>query len=154
MGKPEAPWPPRLRIHHRRFDAAWTWRLKVHGLREYAEGFCWRPPTDVFATDDGGFVRIEVAGMAAGAFDVTFAPPRLVVAGVRRDPEAAAPRRECTMREIATGQFRVEVDIPWRVAEGSIEASYGDGFLTVRLPGRDPGDQAACGPAPVSGRED
>jgi HSP20 family molecular chaperone IbpA len=38
------------------------------------------------------------------------------------------------MKEIASGHFRVEVDVPWHVETRLVRAAYRDGFLTVELP--------------------
>ena len=116
-----------------------TWQLRIPDAFR-PRGFWWTPPTDVFETESGGFVRVEIAGMSRGDLDLGFADGRLVIAGSRGELGSISGG-QCAMKEIASGCFRVEVDVPWKVDTRSVRASYVDGFLTVELPragGRDP----------------
>ena len=98
----------------------------------------WRPPTNVFETDTGGVVQVEVAGLGRGDFRVDFDDGRLTIAGVRRVPKSLAACRTCHQVEIAGGRFRTEVDVPWAVDRDAIHADYRAGFIVVTLPRRDP----------------
>lgn len=100
------------------------WILTRHGQ-------IWRPPTDVYETDDSIVVKVEVAGMVEDDFAITFAEHALTVAGVRRDPSAKLGYHQM---EIAYGEFRTDAYIPEAVDVDRIEASYKDGFLLVILP--------------------
>ena len=61
--------------------------------------FVWRPPTNVYETQDGLLVQVEVAGLAPEDFRVTLRPGRLTVAGVRRPiPGLAASSRSSRRR--------------------------------------------------------
>ena len=91
----------------------------------------WQPPTDVYEDDDGIVVRVEVAGMDSEDFSISLAGHTLVIAGTRIDP---APKRTYHQMEIRFGEFRAEVHLPWQVEPEDAEASYEEGFLTVRLP--------------------
>ena len=88
----------------------------------------WQPPTDVYETDDGIVVRVEVAGMRSENFSITLAGRKLIIAGTGVDP---APKRTYHQMEIHFGEFRVEVDLLWQVTPDEIEASYEEGFLAV-----------------------
>ena len=90
-----------------------------------------RPPTDVYETDDALIVLVEIAGMREEDFRVALADGALVVAGVRRD---TAPKRGYHRMEIAWGPFQTEVAVPIPVREDAIEAEYENGFLTITLP--------------------
>jgi HSP20 family molecular chaperone IbpA len=53
------------------------------------------------------------------------------------------------MKEIASGRYHVEVEIPWRVDTGRVEVNYADGFLTIVLPA-DRSAAASVGSAPAA----
>lgn len=93
----------------------------------------WRPPTDVYETDESIVVKVEVAGMHEDDFRVSFANRRLVIAGQRRDPVGKIIYQNM---EIRYGEFRTEVRIGWALDQSGIEATYEAGFLYVRLPKR------------------
>jgi HSP20 family protein len=100
------------------------WRVSS---RQYA----WRPPTDVFVTDDAVIVRVEIAGMRNGEFSITFEDHTLTIRGSRPDqPE----RRAYHQMEIRFGEFRTDVGLHWPVDTDKIDAEYRDGFLRVMLP--------------------
>ncbi len=91
----------------------------------------WRPPTDVFETDEAVVVRIEVAGMRDADFNVTLSDQLLVVSGFRQDP---TPKMAYHQMEVRYGEFRVEVYLHWAIGEPGIQAVYDNGFLQVILP--------------------
>lgn len=91
----------------------------------------WRPPTDVYETEELALVRVEIAGAHEEAFEVSFSDRVLTVAGHRDDP---ADKLAYQQMEISYGEFRTDVYIPWQVFEDDIQATYEDGILIVRLP--------------------
>jgi HSP20 family protein len=91
----------------------------------------WRPPTDVFETEDKIIVRIEIAGMHDGEFLVNYDQGFLMISGTRTE---IAEKRAFHEMEIHFGEFLTEVDIPVPVDLEKIEAVYQDGFLRVSLP--------------------
>ena len=102
----------------------------------------WRPPTDVYETDDSVVVQVEIAGMEEGdavftsKFTISLADRSLTISGVRRDPlpESQALTLSYQQMEIRYGEFETEVYLPWAIVEEEIEATYEDGFLRVVLP--------------------
>ncbi len=91
----------------------------------------WRPPTDVYVTDEAIIVRVEIAGMRDAEFSISLEGQRLRIQGNRPDqPERRAYHR----MEIQFGEFSTEVDLHWPVDAGAVEAEYRDGFLRVVLP--------------------
>lgn len=91
----------------------------------------WRPPTDVYETDDCIVVKVEIAGMEKDDFSIVLEPKRLVISGIRHDPAAKLGYQQM---EIFYGQFETSVHVPRPIEEDKIEATYQDGFLLVRLP--------------------
>ena len=91
----------------------------------------WRPPTDVYETDDAVIVKIEVAGMNPDDFAISFVDRRLKVCGTRQDVEA---KLSYHCLEIPYGEFRTEVVLPGAYVVSQIEARYENGFLYITLP--------------------
>ena len=91
----------------------------------------WRPPTDVYETDDAVVVRVEIAGMRDADFVVTIHDQLLIISGARTDP---SPKVAYHQFEVRYGEFRTEVFLHWAVEQATITATYQDGFLTVTLP--------------------
>ena len=94
----------------------------------------WHPPTDVYELDDQLIVAVESGGRRGGGF---YNPPtlhseKLVISGVRKrtTPSEASYHQ----LEIAFGEFRTEVALPWPVEREAVTATYRDGFLKIVLP--------------------
>lgn len=100
------------------------WRL-LHRPR------LWRPPTDVFETDDLLIVRVEIAGMRESDFTISLEDRRLVVGGTRPDQ---SERRAYHQMEIPFGEFSTEIELSTPVVAERVEAVYQDGFLKIVLP--------------------
>jgi HSP20 family protein len=91
----------------------------------------WRPPTDVYETDDYVVVKVEIAGMQEGDFSISLDSRRLTITGVRHDPAAKLGYQQM---EILYGHFETDVYLPRAIDEDQIEATYRNGFLSVILP--------------------
>ena len=91
----------------------------------------WRPPTDVYETEDAFVVRVEVAGMREDDISIHLDGRLLVVRGVRMD---TTERRAYHQMEIPFGEFILEIELAAAVSTNDIEAGYRDGFLRVYLP--------------------
>jgi HSP20 family protein len=91
----------------------------------------WRPPTDVYETDDFVVVKVEIAGMEEDHFSISLDAKRLLISGVRHDPAAKLGYQQM---EILYGHFEAEVYLPRAIDTDGIEATYQNGFLSVRLP--------------------
>ena len=91
----------------------------------------WRPPTDVYETQQHVIVKVEVPGMVESDFQIALDGGRLVISGHRPD---APGKLVYHNMEIRYGAFRSEVRIDWTVDSEAIEATYELGFLYVRLP--------------------
>ncbi len=91
----------------------------------------WRPPTDVYETEDKVIVRVEIAGMSSEDLVVNFEHGQLTIQGSRSE---VAEKRAFHQMEIHFGEFLTEVEIPIPIDLAKIEAAYQDGFLRVTLP--------------------
>ena len=90
----------------------------------------WRPPTDVYETDDSVVVVVEIAGLGEGDYTVTLSGRTLLISGERRDP---AERLAYQQMEIRHGRFRTQVHLPWALEPQGQQASYANGFLKIVL---------------------
>jgi len=95
------------------------------------QGHVWRPPTDVYETDNNVVVKLEAAGMAEDDFNIIFDNGVLAISGVRRD---SATKVGYHQMEIPYGEFYTEVHVPVPINVDNIEATYQNGFLFVTLP--------------------
>jgi len=91
----------------------------------------WRPPTDVYETDDAVVVKIEIAGMNPDDIAISYVDRELVVRGNRRDVDE---KLSFHCMEIPYGEFTTEVFLPGAYDEEKIEAKYVHGFLYITLP--------------------
>ncbi|PYO41652.1 MAG: hypothetical protein DMD33_13165 [Gemmatimonadetes bacterium] len=92
----------------------------------------WKPPTDIYETDDAIVINMDIAGMQAEEFSVEYADGVLTIAGertVRR--EEGKPHFH--VMEVQVGPFERRFRLPVPVDPESISASYEHGFLEVRL---------------------
>jgi HSP20 family protein len=101
------------------------------GWRMTMRSPAWRPPTDVFETENTIVVRVEVAGMREEDFSIELTGRSLLVRGSRQDvPE----RRAFHQMEIHFGEFAIELELPNYIEADQVQAVYSDGFLRVHLP--------------------
>lgn len=91
----------------------------------------WRPPTDVFETENSIIIRMEIAGMCDSEFNIGLENRILSIRGGR---PALSEHGAYYQMEINTGEFLSLVELPTAVEFDQIKADYSDGFLTLVLP--------------------
>lgn len=91
----------------------------------------WRPPTDVYETENAIVVRVEIAGMRESDFSISLVERSLLIKGIRQDVNE---RRAYYQMEIPYGEFSTELELPYPVVVEEIEAVYREGFLRIVLP--------------------
>ena len=92
----------------------------------------WKPPTDIYETDDALVVYMDIAGMRAEDFSVQLADGILTISGERPSHRVEGKPHYHAM-EVQVGPFERRFRLPVPVDPGSIQASYELGFLAVRL---------------------
>jgi HSP20 family protein len=92
----------------------------------------WLPDVDVFETQKGVVVRVELAGVRSEDLRVTVDGRTLRISGVRRVLDRSDVQRLHRM-EIATGPFERRVQIPVPFDRDQVSAHLTDGFLMVVL---------------------
>jgi HSP20 family protein len=91
----------------------------------------WRPPTDVFETEEAVIVRVEIAGMREDDFSISLSGDQLSVRGNRPDVHE---RRAYHQMEIFFGEFNTEVKLPAPILADQVVAEYQAGFLRLMFP--------------------
>lgn len=91
----------------------------------------WKPPTDVYETDDAIVVHMDIAGMQPEDFTVEFAEGVVTITG-ERAPRGEGKRHYHSM-EVQVGPFERRLRLPAPVDPTSLRATYEHGFLEVRL---------------------
>lgn len=110
--------------------------LTQHLFRMYNQPHSWRPPTDIYETDEQIIVLVEIAGMMESDISVSFDHNILTISGVRSTP--IDERRAFHQMEIPFGDFISQIELPAPIDVDNIEASYDNGFLRVNLPKEKP----------------
>ncbi len=93
----------------------------------------WVPNTDVYATDNGLVVKVELAGMRSDHLEITVEGNRLRISGNRPDGCRAAKCSFLVM-EINYGPFESVLELPAGYDLGQAKAAYLNGFLRIDVP--------------------
>ena len=110
------------------FQGAW----ESFGAWPQPSAMVWRPPTDVYETQDELAVIVELAGVPEDDMAVTLFSDLLVIEGRRKQPPCAK-MNACHQLGIKYGDFRSEVHIPFPVDSENVDAEYKNGLLRVVL---------------------
>src|SRR5580698_8841576 len=108
-------------------------QTSVVGDREATDGAYWVPNTDVYTTDEGLVVKMELAGMRSENLQITVEGSRLMISGQRPDGCRAAKFNFLAM-EINYGPFENVLDLPSGYDLSQAKASYLNGFLRIDVP--------------------
>jgi HSP20 family protein len=93
----------------------------------------WVPNTDVYATDNGLVVKVELAGMRSEHLEITVEGNRMRIAGNRPDGCRAAKASFLVM-EINYGAFESQLELPQGYDLSQAKAAYLNGFLRIDVP--------------------
>ncbi|HVV02366.1 MAG TPA: Hsp20/alpha crystallin family protein [Verrucomicrobiae bacterium] len=103
------------------------------GAREGSAKAHWVPNTDVYTTDSGLVVKVELAGMRSHDLEITVEGNRLRISGTRPDGCRAAKASFLVM-EINYGPFESVLELPSGYDLSQAKASYLNGFLRIDVP--------------------
>jgi HSP20 family protein len=97
-------------------------------------GAHWRPNTDVYTTDEGLVIKVELAGMRSENLQITVEEGnKLRIAGQRPDGCRAAKFNFLAM-EINYGPFENVLEMPAGYDLSQAKATYLNGFLRIDVP--------------------
>ena len=91
------------------------------------------PTTDVYATESGLVIKVELAGMRSENLEITVEGSRLRISGNRPDG-CRAPKCSFLVMEINYGPFECVLDLPQGDDLNQAKAAYLNGFLRIDVP--------------------
>jgi HSP20 family protein len=91
----------------------------------------WTPVADIYETESGYLIAIDLPGIKRDALEIDIHDNRLIVKGTRTVNDEKARRAERPR-----GKFLRSFSLPVSVDQGKIGAEYKDGVLNIRLPKR------------------
>ncbi|MGH7942653.1 MAG: Hsp20/alpha crystallin family protein [Limisphaerales bacterium] len=93
----------------------------------------WFPNTDVYSTDEGLVIKVELAGMKSDSLEITVEGNRLRIAGIRPDG-CRAPKCNFLVMAISYGPFESVIEVTPAYDLTRAKACYVNGFLRVDVP--------------------
>ena len=101
--------------------------------REVSANGHWVPNTDVYATDEGLVIKVELAGMRSDDLEITVEGNRLRICGQRTDGCRTA---KCSFLVMAInyGPFECPIELPSGYDLSHAKAAYLNGFLRIDVP--------------------
>lgn len=108
-------------------------RSSALGSRERPVNGHWVPNTDVYVTDTGLVIKVELAGMKSENLEINVEGNRLRITGSRPDC-CRAPKCSFLVMEINYGPFESLIQIPPGYDLGQAKAAYLNGFLRIDVP--------------------
>ncbi|HEY2964500.1 MAG TPA: Hsp20/alpha crystallin family protein [Pyrinomonadaceae bacterium] len=91
----------------------------------------WTPAADIYETDSGYLIALDLPGIKRDALEIDIDDNRLLVKGTRVVNESRTRRSERPR-----GKFVRSFSVPASVDQNKIDADYKDGVLQIRLPKR------------------
>jgi len=116
---------------NRLFEDATQRRAQTDERGDEFERADWTPAADIYETDSGYSIAIDLPGIKRDALEIDINDNRLVVKGTRVVDESRARRSERPR-----GKFLRSFSVPASIDQGNIGAEYKDGVLQIRLPKR------------------
>jgi HSP20 family molecular chaperone IbpA len=93
----------------------------------------WRPPLNIYETDQGIKLVAELAGISIDDLSVQVHPTNLQISGMRQVAPPDGLRRIQRI-EITSGPFHIEVPLATPIDPDRTEANYANGLLAIWLP--------------------
>lgn len=97
----------------------------------------WVPNTDVYITDNGLVIKVELAGMRSENLEINVEGNRLRISGTRPDG-CRAPHCNFIVMEINYGAFETVLELPQGYDLSLAKAAYLNGFLRIDVPAARP----------------
>ena len=93
----------------------------------------WNPNTDVYSTESGLVIKVELAGMRSENLEITVEGQRLRISGHRPDG-CRAPKCNFLQMAISYGPFETTLELPSGCDLSQAKAAYVNGFLRIDVP--------------------
>ena len=103
--------------------------------RETSSGTSWVPNTDVYLSENGIVIKVELAGMRREDLELTVEGNQLKISGQR--PDGCRPSKcKFLVMEIDYGAFESVIELPEGYDLSRAKAAYQNGFLRIDVPQR------------------
>lgn len=100
--------------------------------KDVRSGKLWYPAADVYATEYGWLVKVELAGVSAEDIEIDVQGNQLYIAGCRRDRSCAVGMTFQQM-EITYSRFEKTLDFPASIQGAAVEHNFDNGLLIIHL---------------------
>jgi HSP20 family protein len=107
-------------------------RLIQNSREKRPSGRLWCPAADVYRTEDGWIVKVDLAGIQPADIEVTMDGPVLRISGSRRDGICGEGVSHYQL-EITYSRFEKMIQFPRSIEHALIDRDYRDGLLILRL---------------------
>ena len=105
----------------------------IQGARDKRpSGRLWIPAADVYRTDEGWIVKVDLAGIRPGDIEITIEGRVLRISGLRRDGICGEGISHYQL-EITYSRFEKTIQFPRSIEHATVERDYHDGLLILRL---------------------
>src|SRR5258708_4563252 len=104
-----------------------------HGPRgSRPSGRLWCPAADVYRTNDGWLVKVDLAGIRPADVEISVDGPMLRISGLRRDSFCGEGVSHYQL-EITYSRFEKMIQFPNSIEHAAVTRDYSDGLLILRL---------------------
>jgi HSP20 family protein len=94
----------------------------------------WVPNTDVYVTDSGVVIKVELAGMQRENLELVIEGDRIKISGQRGDGCRSPGQCKFLVMEINYGAFESLIELPPGYDLNQAKAAYQNGFLRIDVP--------------------
>lgn len=116
---------------NRLFEDATQRRAQTGEVGDEFERADWTPAADVYDTDSGYLIALDLPGIKRDALEIDIDDNRLIVKGTRVVDGTRSRRNERPR-----GKFLRSFTVPASIDQSKVAAEYKDGVLQIRLPKR------------------
>ena len=100
--------------------------------KKVESGRLWYPAADVYQTEDGWIVKVELAGVSVEDVEIDIQGNVLSIIGARKDRSCAVGVSFHQM-EITYSRFEKTLQFPSAIEGARVEHNFEDGILIIRL---------------------
>jgi HSP20 family protein len=102
----------------------------VHRVKP--SGRLWNPAADVYKSENGWLVKVDLAGICNDDLTIEIDQSVLRISGCRRDT-FYRDGFSCHQMEITYSRFEKTIQFPCSIETASVAHDYHDGFLIIKL---------------------
>ena len=122
-----------VRRMQREFDRLFESFFPSHPTNGDGDSAVWAPRTDLSETEEAYFINLDLPGLTKEDVEISFHDGTLSISGERQNEEKEEERTFVRV-ERSYGRFYRAFTLPQTANTDSIEATFGDGVLNIRVP--------------------